>query len=195
MIYHEGARYQVFSVQLPPADPGQDGLPTSSARRCRDCGYLHAEAVGIDVLRQLRPALGDTTRSLLRLTAVRTRRRDRISSDEEERRRAGFELQTSYRFAQHGASQAAWTPPLPASKARWCIFPTVNSTVRRAKVGLPRRRNRDLHGYMIDITTGRWLRETEPEGKRRLRKPNLTPRKTSSALSESSPMWRTAATS
>jgi hypothetical protein len=49
VIYHEGARYQVFSVQLPPADPGQEGLATSSARRCRDCGYLHDEAVGIDV--------------------------------------------------------------------------------------------------------------------------------------------------
>src|SRR5262249_45053212 len=35
VIYHEGARYQVISVALPPASQGQDGLATSVARRCR----------------------------------------------------------------------------------------------------------------------------------------------------------------
>ena len=89
-------------MALPPAEPGQEGTVTATARRCRDCGYLHPEAVGIDVCEHCDEPLRDTTRALLRLTSVRTARRDRISSDEEERRRAGFELQTSYRFGQHG---------------------------------------------------------------------------------------------
>src|SRR5258706_2184741 len=38
VIYHEGARYQVVSVALPPAEPGQEGTVTATARRCRDCG-------------------------------------------------------------------------------------------------------------------------------------------------------------
>src|SRR5205823_6314329 len=95
-------RYQVVSVALPPAEPGQEGTVTQTARRCRACGYLHPEAVGIDVCEHCAEPLHGTTRSLLRLTSVRTARRDRISSDEEERRRAGFELQTSYRFGHHG---------------------------------------------------------------------------------------------
>ena len=103
VIYHEGARYQVVSVTLPPSQPGKDGTVTTTARRCQACGYLHAEAVGIDLCENCREPLRETTRDLLRLTTVRTARRDRISSDEEERRRSGFELQTSYRFAQHGA--------------------------------------------------------------------------------------------
>jgi superfamily II DNA/RNA helicase len=164
VIYHEGARYQVFSVQLPPADPGQDGLATSSARRCRDCGYLHPEAVGIDVCENCGQPLRDTTRSLLRLTSVRTRRRDRISSDEEERRRAGFELQTSYRFAQHGGKPGRVDVTITGKNRPLLTLAYGDSaTVRRANVGLRRRRNRDVHGYMIDITTGKWLRETEPE--------------------------------
>jgi superfamily II DNA/RNA helicase len=164
VIYHEGARYQVFSVQLPPADPGKEGLATRSARRCRDCGYLHEEAVGIDVCDNCRQPLHDTTRSLLRLTAVRTRRRDRISSDEEERRRAGFELQTSYRFAQHGGKPGRIDVTMTGEQGPLLHLSYGDSaTVRRANVGRARRRKRDQHGYMIDITTGRWLRETEPE--------------------------------
>jgi chemotaxis response regulator CheB len=63
---------------------------------------MHPEAVGIDLCENCGEPLRDTTRSLLRLTSVKTARRDRISSDEEERRRAGFELQISYRFGHHG---------------------------------------------------------------------------------------------
>jgi hypothetical protein len=39
---------------------------------------------------------------LLPLHTVFTRQRERISSDEEERRRAGFRVVTSYRFQDHG---------------------------------------------------------------------------------------------
>src|SRR5260370_474253 len=96
VISHEGACSQVVSVALPPAEPGQEGTVTATARRCRDCGYLHPEAVGIDVCDHCDEPLRDTTRALLRLTSVRTARRARISSDEEERRRARFKLQTSH---------------------------------------------------------------------------------------------------
>src|SRR5260370_39819658 len=96
VIYHEGARYWVGSVALPPAEPGQEGTVTRTARRCRACGYLHPEAVGIDLCQHCGEPLRDTTRALLRLTSVRTARWDRISSAEQERRRAGVELQTSY---------------------------------------------------------------------------------------------------
>ena len=67
VIYHEGARYQVVSVALPPAEPGQEGTVTATARRCRACGYLHPEAVGIDLCEHCGEPLRDTTRALLRL--------------------------------------------------------------------------------------------------------------------------------
>src|SRR5579875_2174049 len=156
VIYHEGARYQVFSVTLPPAEPGQEGLATSAARRCRDCGYLHPEAVGIDVCEHCRQPLADTTRALLRLSSVRTVRRDRISSDEEERRRAGFELETSYRFAEHGGH--AGRIDATASDSSGPLL-----TLTYGDSATVRRTNRDVHGYLIDATTGRWLRENERE--------------------------------
>ena len=63
-------------MALPPAEPGQEGTVTATARRCRACGYLHPEAVGIDLCQHCDEPLRDTTRALLRLTSVRTARRD-----------------------------------------------------------------------------------------------------------------------
>lgn len=163
VIYHEGARYQVVSVTLPPSQPGKDGTVTTTARRCQACGYLHAEAVGIDLCESCREPLRETTRDLVRLTTVRTARRDRISSDEEERRRAGFELQTAYRFAQHGAKPGR--TDAAARDATGAEILTLaygdSATLRITNVGRRRRANPDVHGYLIDVATGRWLKENE----------------------------------
>jgi len=164
VIYHEGARYQVVSVALPPAEPGREGMVTATARRCRECGYLHPEAVGIDLCEHCGDPLRDTTRALLRLTSVRTARRDRISSDEEERRRAGFELQTSYRFSQHGGKPGRIDATAADSDGPLLSLAYGDSaTVRVTNIGRRRRQNPDIHGYMIDVTTGRWLKENERE--------------------------------
>ena len=57
--------------------------------------------------------------NLMRMQTVFTRRRQRISSDEEERRRAGFELETSYRFSQHGPQAGRLTPRSQPMICRW----------------------------------------------------------------------------
>jgi superfamily II DNA/RNA helicase len=162
VIYHEGARYQVVSVTLPPSQPGKDGTVTTTARRCQACGYLHAEAVGIDLCESCREPLRETTRDLLRLTTVRTARRDRISSDEEERRRSGFELQTAYRFAQHGARPGRIDATVEdGAGAILRLAYGDSATLRVTNIGRRRRVNPDVHGYLIDVATGRWLKENE----------------------------------
>jgi superfamily II DNA/RNA helicase len=166
VIYHEGARYQVVSVTLPPSQPGKDGTVTTSARRCESCGYLYPVAVGIDVCEDgCGAVLGKTTRDLLRLTTVRTTRRDRISSDEEERRRAGFELQTAYRFAKHGAKPGRIAATVTSQEGEGLLALAYgdSATVRKTNVGRRRRVNPEVQGYLIDVTTGRWLKENEKD--------------------------------
>jgi superfamily II DNA/RNA helicase len=167
VIYHEGARYQVVSVTLPPSQPGKDGTVTTTARRCQACGYLHAEAVGIDTCENegCGQLLGKTTRDLLRLTTVRTQRRDRISSDEEERRRSGFELQTAYRFAQHGAKPGRIDATVASDDQAGILTLAYgdSATIRKTNVGRRRRVNPEVQGYLIDVTTGRWLKENEKD--------------------------------
>jgi hypothetical protein len=162
LIYHEGTRYEVTSVTLPPTAPGQDGVSTGTARPCQGCGYLNDDAVGIDICHHCGARLAHTQRRLLRLHTVRTTRRDRISSDEEERRRSSFEIETSYRFHAHGArpehlTATAGDPPLLA------LTYGDSATVRRTNLGRTYRRRRGHHGYLVDLTTGRWLRESDED--------------------------------
>ena len=100
LIYHEGARYEVHRVQLPPDAAGE--VRTEDAHRCPGCGYHHAVAPGNDRCEMCDVEFTASQYGLLPLHTVFTRQRQRITSDEEERRRAGFRIVTSYRFQDHG---------------------------------------------------------------------------------------------
>ncbi|MEV4364459.1 DEAD/DEAH box helicase [Nonomuraea sp. NPDC049625] len=159
LIYHEGSRYQVKEVQLAPNEQGGGGLDTRSARRCEFCGYLHEAVVGTDVCDSCNGLLGKTMNRLLRLQTVKTVRRDRISSDEEERRRAGYDLVTSYRFNDHGVR-----PGRLDAKAVRDAAPLLEltygdtSTVRVTNMG---RKRHASDGFWINVQTGRWLSEKD----------------------------------
>ncbi len=163
LVYHEGARYQVTRVQLPPSQPGQIAVETHDARRCEACGYLHPKAVGVDVCESCGSRLGRTTYNLLRLQTVYTRRRERISSDEEERRRAGFELQISYRFADHGAKPGRIDATVIDAAGAPLVELTYgdSASVRVTNLGRRRRKNPAEQGFWLDAVSGEWLTDKE----------------------------------
>ncbi|HET9059636.1 MAG TPA: DEAD/DEAH box helicase [Acidimicrobiales bacterium] len=158
LIYHEGARYEVVRVQLPRGSDGI-GLETEDAWRCTSCGYHHPVSVGTDTCENCKARLTTKTYGLLRLQSVHTRRRERISSDEEERRRSGFDLETSYRFASHGEragridATAISTDGAPLAEV---VYGDA-ATVRVANVGRRRRKEVADTGYWIDPVAGTWL--------------------------------------
>src|SRR5262249_20649527 len=99
LIYHEGARYQVSRINLPRhVDGDASGVVLGEARVCESCGYHHPRQAGLDVCEACRARLPEAWRSRLHMRSVTTRRRERITSDEEERNRIGFQLRTTYRF-------------------------------------------------------------------------------------------------
>ena len=158
LIYHEGARYEVNRIQVPLSASGQASVDTSEARRCESCGYHHDRRAGLDVCENCGEELGATTYGLMQLTTVYTRRRERISSDEEERRRAGFELQTSYRFSQHGARSGKLTADvlvgdLPLAELAYGDTAQVRVTNR----GRRRRKDASEVGFYLDPVKGQWL--------------------------------------
>ena len=105
LIYHEGNRYQVNRVILDSDDFGDDqdssSIITRSIKRCETCGYLHEISIppGPDVCERCSAQLPPATRNMFRLRNVSTRRRDRITSNEEQRQRMGYDIVAAVRFA------------------------------------------------------------------------------------------------
>ncbi|MFE9332994.1 protein kinase [Streptomyces sp. NPDC006925] len=159
LIYHEGARYQVTRVQLPPDASGD--LATAEARRCDGCGYHHAVKVGADICAMCDEQLTGKRTGLLQLHTVYTTPRERISSDEEERRRAGFRLETSYAFQDHGARKGRLTSHVTDADG----VPALDldygdsATVRITNLGRVRDKEGEPDGYWLDLGDGRWLND------------------------------------
>lgn len=164
LIYHEGARYEVTRIQLPRSmdSTASTGTATEEARRCEHCGYHHDRQAGTDMCEHCGERLLGVDQGLLRMQTVFTRRRERISSDEEERRRSGYELEISFRFADRGdraghtTAQAVvdGTPVLELDHGD-------AATVRIANVGRRRRKNPADRGYWIDPQQGTWLNDKQ----------------------------------
>ncbi|MEU0502027.1 protein kinase [Nocardia sp. NPDC005998] len=162
LIYHEGARYQVTRIQL-PANSGGD-VATHTARRCTACGYHHPvqDSTGADRCEMCDEPLRATTYHLLQLHTVFTRPRERITSDEEERRRAGFRLVTSYRFADHGTRAGRRDARIVAAGHPLATMSYGDSaTVRITNIGRLRARSEEPPGFWLDPDDGRWLNERD----------------------------------
>ncbi|MGW0797126.1 protein kinase domain-containing protein [Streptomyces sp. NPDC002692] len=161
LIYHEGARYQVTRIQLPPDSTGD--LTTGEARRCANCGYHHEPKEREDRCGFCDETLGAATYGLLHLHTVYTTRRERISSDEEERRRAGFKLETSYRFHDHGIRKGRLNAKIADSSGGQLaeIAYGDSATIRITNTGRVRARTNEPPGYWLDLADGRWMNDKD----------------------------------
>ena len=154
VIYHEGSRYDVNRVLLPAAEAG--GVPLARAKTCPECGYLHEvlDGDGLDLCERCHSELGAATGNLLRLQNVTTRRRDRISSNEEERQRLGFEIRTSARFdpskLRSGDVVGADGEKLAS------IQYGGGATIWRVNLGWSRRADKAVKGFRLDLANGLW---------------------------------------
>jgi ATP-dependent helicase YprA (DUF1998 family) len=164
IIYHEGARYEIRRIQIPMSVGGVGTVETQDAYRCESCGYHHVRRPGLDVCENCTAALGAPQYGLMRMQTVYARRRERISSDEEERRRAGFELRTSYRFSQHGPRLGrADAAVADGNSGILEISYGDTATVRVTNVGRRRRKHPADLGYWLDTVKGNWLSERDAE--------------------------------
>lgn len=164
LIYHEGARYEVTRVQIPMAQgQGVGSVDLQEARRCESCGYHHDRQPGLDVCENCGVELAPPVPGLMRMQTVFTRRRERISSDEEERRRAGFEIETSYRFSVHGQRVGRTDAEVLDAEGSFLADLTYGDTasVRRTNLGLRRRKDPSDRGFWLDTVSGKWLTERD----------------------------------
>ncbi|MEV1452668.1 DEAD/DEAH box helicase [Pseudomonas aeruginosa] len=109
LIYHQGRMYRVVRAKLNVGNTdhisGNSQLATIASLVCSQCGYGHLGEPGgeqplVNRCENCDALLTehDWVRELYRIETVETVATERISINDEERQRQGFELQTTYRF-------------------------------------------------------------------------------------------------
>lgn len=160
LVYHEGRAYRVDRALLKEAGGGADGrLPTFSTALCPRCGAAHDGEPPEQCHVCSHPLSGaNVTRELYRIENVGTRQVERITANDEERRRQGYDLQTTFSFRDSNdvrtrVLEAEDREILSASFAPAAL-------VRRINRGLRRRKDESSIGFMIDPKSGYWAGTT-----------------------------------
>jgi ATP-dependent helicase YprA (DUF1998 family) len=166
VIYHEGAKHQVNRAWLPAQEPEKRFV---RAKLCLTCGYLHeGEAVNEEKCGNCGGALdsgGLFVVNLLEMPTQGAERRDRITSDEEERLRMGYDVKTNFRYAQgpDGRLRRRLASAVDAEKRELLdIAYAPAATLWRINHGW---RKRQEVGYRLDPKRGIWLGQQESAAK------------------------------
>lgn len=165
-IYHEGSRFQIEKVILPvEEDQGGERIITQRAKQCTHCGYLHPgrNGTGPDLCEFCGRDLDGELHNLFRLQNVTTRRRERISSDEEERQRIGFEIRSGVRFAEPGSKPSVWVATIERDGHEIARL-TYGHAATLWRINMGWTRGRETDGFNLDIDTGRWGKSQVEDG-------------------------------
>ena len=164
MIYHEGSRYRVNKVNLAFDEETQE-LTEATMKVCAACGYGHDVRGGpVDNCdncgRVLEPT--DEIRQMVRLQNVTAKRADRITSDEEERQRIGYEIRSTFRFATVNGE-----PDYRKAEVKVGETPIATmrygdaTTIWRINVGWRKRRREHERGFLLDVERGYWATNSD----------------------------------
>ncbi len=160
LIYHEGARYRVHKVNLAFDEETRD-LTQFTMKLCSACGFGHlvTEGPGPDICENCaRPLLPtDEIRDMVRLQNVTAKRADRITSDEEERQRIGFQIQSTFRFSDvDGRADVRKSDVLLGDQRLATMRYGDTATIWRINLGWRKRRNLNERGFWLDLERGYW---------------------------------------
>lgn len=170
LVYHEGRAYRVVAAQL--SARGESALAggqlsTEVAYICKSCGGGHFQSDPADKGRTHCRACGapltdntDIVLNLYRIENVRTAPAERITVNDEERQRQGFDLQTTFRWARRDSGQPDFREVLAVDAegtvARLRYGP--GAEISRLNKGLRRRAVQSDHGFMINPLNGFWAK-------------------------------------
>jgi len=172
LVYHEGSRYRVDRVNLDFGSSEVEAthdLPTAVMKRCPDCGFAHLEGTGrnlAEVCDRCGSGLEDSSKieSLVHLQNVSLKLAQKITCDEEERRRLGYKILTSYRFPEVGGQQDRKDAEVYAEGSRMLKISYGDATdLFRINIGWASRQSTQPPGFMLDLERGIWASNKEED--------------------------------
>ena len=168
LIYHEGSQYRVHKVILGVRESEsieEPGLPTEEARLCPECGYGHfRQQLENELCVACGARIDDGMRiaNLYRVENVATRRVFRITSDEEERTRQGYDMQTTIQFAESdGQLKRVQAELKRGEEILFELQYAPAATIWRINLGWRRRKEKSIYGFNIDAATGFWSKDDQ----------------------------------
>ncbi|MEW6285398.1 MAG: DEAD/DEAH box helicase [Chloroflexota bacterium] len=155
-LYHEGSRWEIVGFQSPPG--GLDER-RRQLRLCHTCGAFCEPALDLCPSCNTRfNAENSLIAALLDMPNVRTRRRERITSNEEERRRRGYHIETFYQFAPASALLNADILSSSSSSPLFHLAYASSATLLRINHGS---RIARTAGFQVDFESGDILTDSE----------------------------------
>ena len=164
LVYHEGRAFRVDRALLKEAGEREDGyLNTKSRALCPSCGASH-DGEHPERCHVCNSALSKSVplTNLYRIENVGTRPEERITSNDEERKRQGFEIQTTFAF-----DESSHTAAMKVSDEKGDIIEidyAQAAYVSRINKGLRRRKEKSRSGFFINPKTGVWVGEPKDDG-------------------------------
>ena len=165
LIYHEGRAFRVIKAKLPPETRTADGqqLATQDIAICPSCGAAHDGEVERCHACNTLMAGSLPVKRTLRIDNVEAAPAERITANDEERIRQGFEIQTVFAWPRKHGRVEIIEAELRTGDTPLITLQYANSAeISRINKGLKRRRDETVLGFMIDPRTGYWAK-TEAE--------------------------------
>lgn len=166
LIYHEGRAYRVLKAKLPPQARDGDGseLATKDIYICSNCGASHEGEVercqGCD-----NHMAGEVPiKKTLRIDNVEAAPTERITANDEERVRQGFDIQTVFSWPQKdGRAQVTSADFVCGDKSLFALQYANSAEISRLNKGLKRRKDQTVFGFNIDPRSGYWAKSEEED--------------------------------
>jgi hypothetical protein len=160
LIYHEGRAYRVYRAKLPPGVRPEEGgrIATATLYVCDACGASHQQNEP-ERCHACAASMGGIhpIRNVLRIDNVETAPAERITANDEDRQRQGFEIQTVFEWPERdGALDVTSAIAVDDTGPIFSLSYATGAKVSRLNKGLRRRRDKTIFGFAIDPATGRW---------------------------------------
>ncbi|MBW7057830.1 DEAD/DEAH box helicase [Paracoccus bogoriensis] len=164
LIYHEGRAYRVTKAKLPPDARAGDGADLNAVDLfiCANCGASHGEET--ERCHACHHPMADAipVARTLRIDNVEAAPAERITANDEERVRQGFEVQTVFAWPrQDGRPRITEAEVRVGDEPLLTLQYANGAEISRLNLGLKRRRNKTEYGFYIDPRTGLWAKSED----------------------------------